>query len=253
MSETTLDQIRHWRDRAVQGVATPLTTVQIIRLCDAAEHAETLQAQLVDAQFNVSQREDDINALEMERDALSAQLTEVTRERDELRQVSETAISGWKARSAKAEAALKMEQNAHDVCSHGQQIIIDKLNQESQRAESAEAALAPLRAVVEDLRSWLFEQFDMFKTRDNVTARAVAASFKDVIIKLDDLSALPADPSAPTPSVGVTREHAEDILTDRRIRALIDHGDLEGSAYRVELRRKVLELLWPAESAPTPR
>lgn len=145
MSETTLDRIRHWRDRAVQGVVTRLTTAEIIRLCDAAERAETLEAEV--AKWNKC----DSLVCPYEQRAMQAeaQLIEVTRERDELRQVSETAISGWKARSAKAEAALKMEQNAHDVCSHGQQIIIDKLNQESQRAESAEAALAPLRAVVE--------------------------------------------------------------------------------------------------------
>lgn len=143
MSETTLtkDTIQTFRDRpltiAVQrGLShVLLTDAERIKLCDAAERAETLEAQL----------------------------TEVTRE-----------LERWN----KCDSL---------VCPY------------EQRALAAEAALAPLRAVVEDLRSWLFEQFDMFKGRDSASARAVAASFRDVIVKLDDLSALPADPSAPTP------------------------------------------------------
>lgn len=188
----TKDEIQAIRDKSCDGLLhvhgvmgrIVLTVSERDALCDAAERAETLQAQLVDAQFNVSQREDDINALEMERDALSAQLAELQQLRERAESDADEAIRGQLAAVKRADAAeAQLTEITRERDAERQRWMDARA-----RELKAEASLAPLRAVVQAAK----------RVAETYWGGDVAKANRLEALR-QAIAALPADPSAPTP------------------------------------------------------
>lgn len=170
MSETTLrkDEILAIWQRPANRIPTQgPQTIELTRherdaLCDAAERAETLQAQL----------------------------TEVTRERNDALQANLT----WRDRhEADVTARVDAERERDDA---------------NARMHAAEASLAPLRAVVEAAQAFMAKWPEVEKASFAAVQIATIHGFPytgpnvgaELKALADTLDALTADPSAPTPT-----------------------------------------------------